>query len=215
MPQNDTQPTAPSLPNENERRTTAPETAPQGDNSMPAAARLVIEEFTVSNSLAPASRPQRSLSQLASDWEVLNRHAVAAWKQLEAAEAAASEITPPHPIRQGERGQEPRPNASVEPNNRDRLREAAINRWEAQQAAIATAFNVPSLERDADKAQRAANELADLIMTVRPTTAIEAAAKFRIVRIRFEDGHGGFDLPERIHDFQADLDHLAKNSDLQ
>jgi len=221
MHQNDTDPLAPGLPSESGRPLAAPSAEPDGDTLMPAAARIVIEEPTGQDlgPWAPSTTP--SLAQLAHRWEALNRDAQEAWSRLEAASSAAERIVPPFPpncvdhrgflmdrpdlVRMDEaERREPRPSSAGSP------RVAAYDLWNEQHDAIASSFGIPGLEEAADRAQVAANRLAEAIMTMRPASAAEAAIKFRIVRIRFENGQGGFDQPDKIHNFQADLDHLAE-----
>lgn len=150
---------------------------------MTAAARLVIEEPATSRAERPAAAASLSLTQLAHQWQILKAYADEAWERLSIADEAADRMRPRH-----------RPNDA---------------QWDAQAQAIAASFGIPGLEEAADRVQRAANGVADLIMSIRPETVAEAALKFHILRIRYEDGRGGFDLPEKVHDFQADLDHLA------
>lgn len=219
MSHDHTAPAAPGLPWRNERPPAAPSIDPEGDTPLPAAARLVIEEPAQQCATSPAGAPSLSLTQLAGQWEALNRDADEAWKRLQIAEEAATRIMPPIPeICQNDHGYLAGRETLAEVDAMDRRRYgehigsprvAAYDLYNAQFDAIQSSFGVPGLEQIADRAQAAANITADLVMTLRPTTLHEAALKYRVIRIRFEDGKGGFDQPEKLHEFQADLDYLA------
>ncbi|MDO8379214.1 hypothetical protein [Phenylobacterium sp.] len=232
MTKDDPNTTAPALPEKGHRPPAAHETASERDTTMNAAARLVIEEPPHQHSSNPAqacgapegaAESGLSLAQLAGQWETLKDDAAEAWGRLNAADAAASRLIPPYPseciaanrvlldredcARLDENARNltwPRPDASP--------RVAAYDLWHEQAAAIESSFGVPGLDAAADRAQRAANCVAELALAIRPATAAEAALKFRILLAHYADGRGGFDQPEKVQSFQADLDHLAEIS---
>jgi hypothetical protein len=174
----------------------------EGDNAMPAAARLVIEAPEEKND-APAMSPlgAQTITTLTAEWVEALKVANAEDDRLTVAETAATKIYPPMP--RGSRSWEGREVVTAE-------LAAARTLWEAQVRAINTAYGVPALDQAANLAFKAAARIAAKILAMRPTSAAEAALKFGVILERCGDGRGGIDEPGPVRAFLDDLQHLAE-----
>jgi hypothetical protein len=170
---------------------------------------------------SPATEDAACLADLAAAWSGARAEEAEAIKAAIEAENAATALHPEVPafIRH------PRhPHITIDKPDLQRMdaedrrlgrctgspRLEALDHWNAQCAAISSAFGVPALDQTVNAAGRRAKDLAERIAAIRPETAQDAALKFAVLLSRYGDGHGGIDEPEPIIAFLGDLEHLAR-----
>lgn len=217
---------APTLPPKGPHPDEGAPIGPEGDTTMLAAARVyqltpAIHE-DASAARTPASPGHRSMSELAGDWLAAKAQSEAEFLRLNAAERAARALHPEIPAAIRDFRQAFYPASDAELQQRDETHRSstwprtaesphldAKRRWEAQCDAIDSSFGVRSLDEAADRAARSMTSIADAIISMRPTTAAEAAIKYGVLLETYKDADGGIDDPRPFFGFLADLEAVA------